>query len=231
MKDLFGKAILDYHLNKSPGQLTTETSVSEPEDLPLDYLFREYDDMPDLEKKALQLAQGKVLDVGCGAGNHCLYLQNSGLEVIGIDISESAVETCRLRGVDNVVVADIFQYHGTFDTILLLMNGTGLCGKLDRLPKFLEKLKSLVVPGGQILIDSSDIIYLFEEDDDGGLWVPGDRYYGEVEYIVNYKEESEHLSWLYVDFNLLSAYATEAGLICEKIADGPHYDYLARLTK
>lgn len=231
MKDLFGKAILDYQTDNHHEPLITETSLSEPEELRLEYLFRRYADMPKLEKKALQLCQGKVLDVGCGAGSHSLYLQNSGYDVTAIDISENAVKACRLRGLKHVQTADIFTFSGNYDTILLLMNGTGLCGRLKRLPEFLEKLKSLLQPDGQILIDSSDLIYLFEEDEDGGLWVPGDRYYGEVDYSVSYKGETEHLSWLYVDFPLLKTYATEAGLMCEKIADGKHYDYLARLTQ
>lgn len=230
MKDLFGKAILDYQTNGDCEPLITETSVSEPEKLELEYLFRSYAEMPKLEEKALQLSRGKVLDVGCGAGSHSLYLQNLGFDITGIDISENAVKACRLRGLKQVQTADIFNFSGKYDTILLLMNGTGLCGSLKRLPEFLEKLKSMLVPQGQILIDSSDLIYLFD-DEDGGSWVPADRYYGEVDYWVSYKGETEHLSWLYVDFPLLKTYAAEAGLDCQKVADGSHYDYLARLTK
>jgi len=73
MKDLFGQAILDYQTNHSPEDLYTETSISELDVMPIDYLFRKYDDMPILEQKALDLSKGKILDVGCGAGSHSLY--------------------------------------------------------------------------------------------------------------------------------------------------------------
>lgn len=229
MKQLFGKAILDFQTKNDPQPLITETSVSEPEELDVSYLFRSYDAMPDLERKAIDLSRGSVLDVGCGAGSHALYLQEKGIKITAIDISADAIKTCKLRGVENAIKADIMTFAGKFDTVLVLMNGTGLSGTLDNLPNFLGHLKSLLTDGGQVLIDSSDLIYLFEEDEDGGLWVPGDRYYGEVDYMLAYKGETETLPWLYVDFDTLSGYAEGVGLKTEKILDGPNYDYLARL--
>jgi cyclopropane fatty-acyl-phospholipid synthase-like methyltransferase len=160
MKDLFGKAILDYQTNNSPEDLITETSISEADEMSVAYLFRDYKDMPKLEQKALQLAKGKVLDVGCGAGSHSLYLQNElNFDVTSIDISANAIEACELRGLKKAKVQDIMQLEGEkFDTILLLMNGAGMCGRLKNIPNFLQKLKSLLTDTGQILVDSSDII-------------------------------------------------------------------------
>jgi 2-polyprenyl-3-methyl-5-hydroxy-6-metoxy-1,4-benzoquinol methylase len=74
MKDLFGKAILDFQTNNSPKDIITETNISDADEMSVAYLFRDYNEMPKLEQKALQLAKGKVLDVGCGAGSHSLYL-------------------------------------------------------------------------------------------------------------------------------------------------------------
>lgn len=86
MKDLMGRAIWDYYYQENPEDLQTETSISELDDLPVSYLFRNYKEMNALEKKALELASGKVLDVGAGAGSHSLYLQNEKkLEVIALD--------------------------------------------------------------------------------------------------------------------------------------------------
>ena len=170
MKDLFGKAILDYQTNNLPEDLITETSISEADEMPVSYLFRTYNEMPELEQKALQLAKGNVLDVGCGAGSHTLELQNERkLDVTAIDISENAVRACQLRGIENVKVANILDLdeENKFDTILLLMNGTGIFGTLKETDKYLQKLKSLLKEEGQILIDSSDIIYMFDEDEDG----------------------------------------------------------------
>src|SRR5690606_37781355 len=135
----------------------------------ISYMFRSFKEIPKLEQKALQLAKGKVLDVGCGAGSHALYLQENGLDVKAIVISPKAVETCLLRGIKNVELIDIlYLKEETFDTIILLMNGTGIFKELKQTAKYLEHLNTLLAPNGQILIDSSDIIYLFDEDEDGG---------------------------------------------------------------
>ena len=100
MKDLFGKAILDYQTNNSPEDILTETNISEADEMEVAYLFRDFNSMPKLEQKALQLAKGKILDVGCGAGSHSLYLQNEkNCDVTAIDISSKAIDTCQLRGI------------------------------------------------------------------------------------------------------------------------------------
>ena len=234
MKDLFGKAILDYQTNNSPEDILTETSISEADEMSVAYLFRNYNEMPKLEQKALQLAKGKVLDVGCGAGSHALELQNErNLEVTAIDISENAVKACQLRGIKNVKVANILDLdiENKFDTILLLMNGTGIFGTLNETAKYLQKLKSLLNEGGQILIDSSDLIYMFDQDEDGAYSIPADGYYGELTFTVQYKGETEEtFPWLYLDYNTLQNAANANGLQCELIAEGEHFDYLARLT-
>ena len=234
MKDLFGKAMYDFQTNNSPEDIITETSISEEDEMSVDYLFRSYDEMPKLEQKALQLAFGKVLDVGCGAGSHSLSLQNDrNLDVFSIDISEKAIETCKLRGVKNAKVQNILDFEGEkFDTIILLMNGVGIFGKLDNCNKYLSKLKSLLNPDGQILLDSSDIIYMFDEDEDGGKWIPSNNdYYGELVFNISYKGEKEDaFDWLYLDYNTLQNAAISNGLKCELVLEGEHYDYLAKLS-
>lgn len=234
MKDLFGKAIFDFQTNNNPEDIITETSISEEDEMSVEYLFRTYNEMPQIEQKALQLAKGKILDVGCGAGSHALSLQNErNLDVTAIDISKKAVETCKLRGLKSVEVKNILDFEGEkFDTILLLMNGTGIFGKLKNCNSYLSKLKSLLNPGGQILIDSSDIIYMFDEDEDGGKWIPSENdYYGELVFNISYKgEKEEPFDWLYLDYNTLQNAAIANGLNCELITEGEHFDYLARLS-
>lgn len=234
MKDLFGKAILDFQTNNSPEDLITETTISEEDEMSVAYLFRDFSGMPKIEQQALLLSKGKVLDVGCGSGSHSLYLQKEkNLDVTAIDISSNAVEACQLRGISNVLKVGIldFQPDEKFDTILLLMNGTGIFGKLEHVSKYLQKLKSLLVENGQILIDSSDIIYMFDEDSEGGKWVPGAAYYGELEFTISYKGEKEApFPWLYMDYNTLQNAAVANGLHCELVLEGEHYDYLARLS-
>lgn len=233
MKDLFGKAILDYQTNNSPEDLITETNISEADVMDVAYLFRDFSEMPKLEQKALQLAKGKTLDVGCGAGSHALYLQDKRqLDVQAIDISPNAVEACRLRGVKKVEVRNILEIENdTFDTIILLMNGTGIFGTLKETTKYLQKLKSLLNPQGQILIDSSDIIYMFDEDEDGSYLIPAGGYYGELIFTISYKEETEDsFPWLYLDYNTLQNAAHANGLNCKLIMEGEHFDYLAKIT-
>lgn len=232
MKDLFGKAILDYYTNNSPEDILTETSISEEDTMPVSYLFREFDEMPALEQKALQMAYGKVLDVGCGAGSHSLELQKrEDIVMHSIDISENAIATCQKRGIQNAEVKDILAIESEkYDTILLLMNGSGIFRMIQETPKYLQKLKELLEPNGQILIDSSDIIYMFDEEEDGGKWVSGDAYYGELTFSISYKKEKEEFPWLYLDFNTLKNLANENDLDCELITNGKHYDYLAKLS-
>ena len=96
MKDLFGKALLDYQNGNYTEDIITSTSISDDDVLPLPYLFRNYSKMPELEKKALQLSKGKVLDVGSGAGNHSLYLKGKGFDAKSI---EKVVSEFKLKGV------------------------------------------------------------------------------------------------------------------------------------
>ncbi|MFC6876689.1 class I SAM-dependent methyltransferase [Flavobacterium myungsuense] len=247
MKDLFGKAILDYQTNNSPEDLITETSISEEDEMSVAYLFRDFNAMPKLEQRALQLAKGKILDIGCGAGSHSLYLQDEmHLDVTAIDISENAIKACILREINNAKVQDIMTLENEkYDTILLLMNGAGMCGKLKNVAAFLMKLKSLLNENGQILLDSSDIIYMFDEDDPevsgGGKWIASPvqpsasgssehSYYGEVVFNITYKGQKEKpFDWMYIDYNTLQNAALANGLNCELVLEGEHYDYLARL--
>ncbi len=234
MKDLLGKALLDFQTNNNPENVITETTISEADEMSIAYMFRDFNEMPKLEKQALKLSKGKILDIGCGAGSHALYLKEKGFEVLPIDISENAIETCRLRGLENAEVLDILELKDQkFDTILLLMNGTGIFGKLNKVAQYLNHLKELLNDGGQILIDSSDLIYMFDEDEDGGKWIPMHAdYYGELVFNLSYKGENEEpFDWLYLDYNTLQNACIANDLNCELILEGENFDYLARITK
>lgn len=231
MKDLFGQALLDFQNGNYTEDIITYTSISDKDVLPLPYLFRSYSEMPKLEQKALDLAYGKVLDVGCGAGSHSLYLQKEKeLDVKAIDISKGAIETCKNRGIEKTEVLDVLDETETFDTILLLMNGTGVFQELKQVTKYLAHLKSLLNPNGQILIDSSDIIYMYE-DENGGYWFNDNaNYYGELEYYVSYKGKDEDpFKMLYMDFELLKNACEALGLKCIMLTKGEHYDYLVKI--
>ena len=232
MKDLMGRAIWDYFYQENPEDLQTETSISELDDLPVSYLFRNYKEMNALEQKALDLSLGKVLDVGAGAGSHALYLQNDKkMKVTALDISPRSIEICKARGLENAVCEDFLKFSGDkFDTILLLMNGTGIFQNLAKIDQYLQKLKTLVAENGQILIDSTDILYMYDQDEDGGVLVPATGYYGELDYYLHYKGESEEpMKWLYLDFNTLKNAAQANGFKIQKVLQLED-SYLARLT-
>jgi SAM-dependent methyltransferase len=237
MLDLFGQAILDFQTNNDPEDLITDTSISEADEMSVAYLFRDYNAMPILEQTALNLSFGKVLDVGCGAGSHSLYLEkHKKLTVVPIDISEKAIQACHLRGLTSAKVRDILDLEiQKFDTILVLMNGTGIFRNVSQTAIYLQKLRSLLSENGQILIDSSDIIYMYDDADDddsqGSKWIPANGYYGELTFTVSYKNQKEvAFEWLFLDFNTLQNAANANGLYCELIQEGEHFDYLARLT-
>ena len=244
-KDPMGAAILDYQTAGKAGRLRVLSSMFEEDEMPVKHLFRSFEEMPKLEQKALTLAYGNVLDVGAGAGCHTLALQDNIMKkgtsksqgvtsVKAIDISPLSCEAMRLRGVKDVECINLFdEYLGSgFDTILLLMNGTGIAGKIANLPSLFQRLKALMNPDGQILIDSSDLKYIYENEDGSFDINIAGAYYGEVDYQMIYKNvEGDAFDWLYVDFPLLKSIAESCGLHCELVAEGEHYDYLACINK
>lgn len=233
-KDPMGAAISDYFHSRTVGKLRVFSSQFDEDEIPIDQLFRSFDEMPELEQTALQMAKGNILDAGAGSGCHALALQEMGKEVCAIDISPLSVEVMRERGIRQVRQVNLFDelFADTFDTILILMNGSGIIGKLGNLPAFFQRMKQLLRPGGCILMDSSDLRYLFEEEDGSFLVDLAGDYYGEIDFQMQYKDiKGESFDWLYVDFETLSLYAAECGFEAELVKEGEHYDYLACLRR
>jgi hypothetical protein len=232
MNDPIGQAIADFYNNGEAPDIVINTNYTVGENLPPSYFFRSENEMPELELTALNNCRGKVLDIGAAAGCHALELQNRGMELTAIEKSELACEVMKKRGVKKVVCSDLFQFgEAGFDTILLLMNGTGIGQTLEGLKEMLNHLKSLLNEGGQILIDSSDIQYLFEEED-GSFWVDltNNRYYGEMDYELIYKDTSTQFKWLFTDFDKLAEIAAGVDLNCQLVEKGGQDDFLAKLT-
>ena len=231
-KDPMGYAIADYYEKGKAGKLRVFSSQFDEDEIPVSQLFRTFDEMPELEQEALRLAEGKILDCGAGSGCHALSLQDMGKEVEAIDISPRSVEVMQKRGVNNAYCINLFDenYLQKFDTILMLMNGSGIIGKLENMGAFFTKMKQLLNPGGCIYMDSSDLRYLFEDEDGSFLVDLAAGYYGEIDFRMQYKQvRGEAFDWLYVDFQTLVYYANENGFKAEMVKEGEHYDYLACL--
>lgn len=231
--DPMGAAIHDFHTNGSASVLRVFSSQFEEDEIPVEDLFREYEAMPLVEKTALDMAEGDILDVGAGSGCHSLALKKMGRGVTAIDISPLSVKVMCERGIDARLV-NLYDesFNEKYDTVLMLMNGTGIIGCLDNMPAFFRRMSHLLKPGGSILIDSSDLRYLYEEED-GSLMIDlADDYYGQLDYQMQYKDIlGEPFDWLYVDFDTLAFHAEENGFKAELIVEGEHYDYLARLRR
>lgn len=231
-EDLIGNALLDCYNGKTRQKLVVHSDISPPEIMPVERFFRTDKELSKIEKAALELCRGKVLDVGAGAGCHAIILQDAGLDVYPVDTSAGAVLVMKARGLNNARKIDFFDLNNEkYDTILLLMNGIGICGTLERLELFLPKAKKMLNPGGRLVFDSSDIIYMFKEDDGSYAIDLNAGYYGEVTYRFQYgKKIGEPFKWLYLSFDLLEEYAARHGLDCELAAEGLHFDYLTMLT-
>ena len=231
-KDPMGAAIADYFTKGRAAKLRVFSSQFDEDEIPAEQLFRTFDEMPVLEQEALRRATGKILDCGAGSGCHALALQDMGKQVEAIDISPLSVETMQKRGVRQAYCVNLFDEHylQKFDTILMLMNGSGIIGKLENMSTFFAKMKQLLNPGGCIYMDSSDLRYLFEDEDGSFLIDLAGGYYGEIDFRMQYKQvKGDTFDWLYIDFQTLSYYASENGFRAELVKEGEHYDYLTCL--
>lgn len=226
MYDPYSLALKDFYAGKTEDGLWLNTSYGEPEEMPLWYFFRAYEEMPDLEKMALSVCEGRILDVGSGTGCHALILQQFGNDVMAIDTSEEAVAIMKDSGLSEVKAIDYFKFRGQkFNTLLCLMNGIGFIGKLDNLDSFLKKADELLEPEGQIIFDSSDISYLYE----GAK--PTEHYYGEVNFQYEYNgQKGEWFEWVYIDHKTLTEKADQMGWYTY-ILHQENDQYLARLIR
>lgn len=231
--DPIGQAISNYFYSNDNTPIIVSSSVVDDEELPPEYFFRNYKNMPMLERLALKSCKGKILDVGAGAGSHTIWLQTKGFNVSALEISALCCKVMKNRGIKEVINSDILHYSDKhFDTILLLMNGIGIAGTPNGLIDLLNHLKKMLNQGGKILLDSSDLIYLYEQDDGSFMLnINAETYYGEIDYQLSYKHIiGKPFSWLFADHVFLSDIAESCGYKTKIIEYGPHYDYLAELT-
>ena len=157
-EDAFGKALFDYYKNKGE-HLVIERDDGYCDILEMKHYFTEFEQWSEYQKEAMYYVEGKVLDIGCGAGRHCLYLQKNGLDVVGIDNSPLAIKVCKLRGVKEAEMIDLHEMKedlGIFDTIIMLGNNFALFGNPTAAKKTLKKFFKMTSENGRIVAECMD---------------------------------------------------------------------------
>lgn len=230
-EDITGSALRDYHFNGKKEKIRIYSPDFDVDEIDVSWYFRTHDMMPEIEKTALKLCKGEILDMGAGAGCHSIVLQERGLEVYAADISEGACEVMKSRGVKKVWNKAVYDLPDKqFDTILMMMNGIGITGSMEGLEHFLDFLPRILKPGGQLVFDSSNLIYLFRDDDNFTRIDLAGRYYGEIDFQMEYNGiKGDVFQWLYIDFDNLSNLCEKRNYHLEFIKKGENLQYLARI--
>ena len=228
-KDPLGAMMLDYLAGQKDVFLEVDSTTLEMWTMKGETMFRDYSEMDELEQTALQLCKGRILDVGAGSGCHSLYLQRKGENVDALDISPGCLQVMAERGVENLLHQNLFSLsEKKYDTVLMLMNGLGICETLDGCNLFLQFVKTILAEGGQVIADSTDLQSLFDASE---LQANEVNYCGETEFIMQYQTiTSDPFNWIYIDFETLTRLAGYNSLKCEQVATTEESRYLVRIS-
>lgn len=221
-----GLAVKAYWEGDKKAKIKIKMDDGESVEMPAKIYFRQSDKMPEIEKIALDLCEGRILDVGAGAGAHALMLRDYGHEPIAMDIDPNCIQVMEERGLEDLVCADFLKYQSKikYDTLLFLMNGIGIAGNLDGLQAYLKHAYNLTQNKGQLILDSSDLSISNPE-----LEIHEN---GTVYYQLSFDGiTGERYPWLYIDFDTLHEEAAKAGWEAEMIYENEDGSYLACLKK
>jgi SAM-dependent methyltransferase len=230
----FGMAIADYYKGDKDAAVAVYRDDGLVENLAILSFFRSPTAYP-LDKVALDNCRGRVLDVGAGVGIHSLYLQDKGFSVCAMDVSPEACEVMKKEGVKEVHCASFEGFSARlFDTLLILGRSICMVETLAGLQDFLEKVHSLVRPGGQIILNSVDVTrtsnpqHLAYHD----INRREGRYVGECRLHMEYKGvKGPVCGLLHVEAATLAEYAEKTGWSCDILVQEDDGNYLARLVK
>jgi len=227
-RDVYGEALFAYYQKQEEeSPLYLHSSYGDTEEMPVEIFFREEEDFTELEFIALSLTDGQVLDVGAGVGCHSLYLQSKNVQVEALEISTTACHIMQQRGVKHIIQEDFFKLTGRkYDTLLFLMNGIGIAGTVEGLKTLLTQAKTLLTEKGQLIFDSSNISYLYDE-----YRIPRpEHYFGEISFQYEYQnQKGEPFKWLYIDQERLIQVARELNWVVQILFEDDNDQYLVRM--
>ncbi|MHA2007427.1 MAG: methyltransferase domain-containing protein [Promethearchaeota archaeon] len=218
--NIFGEAIYEYSRNKyTKLELINKQKIKFSIDL--SYYFREHENLSELEKTAIGLSKGEILDVGCATGYYIPVLKKFGT-VDAIDVSEHAIRIAKERGVEECHVADVFKYNPSnkYDTITLFENNLGLGGTLSKTKKLFKILTKLLKKDGIIIAIIRHTDYK--------------KKYFSSKYIPLWKgKPAQKFRWFYFNINYLGRFCNKFNLrleILDEDIDKGRNMYLVRIT-
>jgi SAM-dependent methyltransferase len=155
-QDAFGRALLSY-FEREPAHSVVERDDGYFDAENIGTYFADFRKWALQQRRAMRYVRGRVLDIGCGAGRHALYLQRQRLQVVGIDESPLAIRVSRARGVKTARIASVTRIPGdlgVFDTILMMGNNLGLLGNLKRARWLLKRFSGITSDDGRIIAET-----------------------------------------------------------------------------
>jgi 2-polyprenyl-3-methyl-5-hydroxy-6-metoxy-1,4-benzoquinol methylase len=230
--DTYSQALKNYHDGKEPFNYEIVRDDGYSSIVPLSVFFDD-SGYSNIELLALDRCKGKILDVGAGAGRHSLELQRRKVNITAIDISHSAVDIMKNRGVEKIIHSDIMSLSNVkYDTLLMLMNGIGMVENPENLDKFLLKAKQLLSKNGVIIFDSVDVLktenpkhILYREKN-----IKNGDFPGQQKLKINYAgAKGEWFYWLHLSFEEVSQVVKKYGFAIELVSMQENGQYIAEL--
>ena len=220
--DPLGKALIAFWKGDKSAEIIQEHRSGRKKTVQVSLFFRTTENFYPTED-VFSYCKGRILVVGAGTGVHALELERQGYEVTAVEVNPQAVQIMKERGVKDVRCCDFFEFSGEkYDTILMLGHNIGICGTVGGINGLLERCNLLLVPGGQLLVNSID-----ESVSSDGK---NHEYPGEQEFRLSYEGTfGPWMRWLHIDFETLAKKARECGWAVERLVETKECEFLARL--
>ena len=236
-QDAFGQALYDHFRGHETSEVIERDDGRLDVGAPTAVYFGEFKRWPELLRRAVALARGRILDIGCGAGRVALHLQQKGLDVVGVDISTLAIKVCRLRGLRKaraLSIADVTRKLGVFDTLLLLGNNFGLCGSCRQTQLLLRRFYGMTTARAQIIAQTFDP-YVGASAHDRAYQRRNERrgrLGGQIRMRVRYRmAATPWFDYLFVSKAELARIVSDTGWRIARCIDGERSRYVAVLEK